>query len=377
VSATAPGGLDELVADLREVMAAGVASPLPDDRFRELALRAFRVQYEGNDTYRAFCRGRDRTPDGVQAWEEVPPVPTTAFKHLDLVVGEAADAERTFRTSGTSRGRGLRGRHHVPRLELYHASLLPPFLRWVLHGVDGPPLLSLVPSPEEVPDSSLAEMVGTVARGAAGRVQWLAAPDGAPRRAAFVEAAREASAAGDPVLVVGTAFAFVHLLDHLAGEGRSLRLPDGSRIMETGGFKGRSRAVSRTELYRGLERLLAVPGERVVNEYGMTELLSQLYEPVLHRGVEARGRHVPPPWLRVRALDPATLEPLPPGRPGLLAFYDLANAGSVSAILTEDVGSVNPEGVRLEGRAPGAEPRGCSLALEDLLEAAGSGGDPA
>jgi hypothetical protein len=101
----------------------------------------------------------------------------------------------------------------------------------------------------------------------------------------------------------------------------------------------------------------------------MTELLSQLYEPVLTEGLAARGAHRAPPWLRVRALDPATLAPLEDGQQGVLAFFDLANLGSVSAVLTQDIGSVEGGRVRLRGRAQGAEERGCSRAMDDLMAA--------
>jgi hypothetical protein len=120
----------------------------------------------------------------------------------------------------------------------------------------------------------------------------------------------------------------------------------------------------------------------MVNEYGMTELLSQFYEPVFRVGGAARAdlgsaplenrRHVGPPWVRTRVLDPETLEPCAPGAPGLLCHLDLANAGSVAAVLTADLGVADEGGFRVLGRAPGAEPRGCSLALEELLEAHGS-----
>lgn len=230
-------------------------------------------------------------------------------------------------------------------------------------------MLSLVPSPEEAPESSLSAMVGDVAGTMTTGVRWLAHPDSGADAEGFVAAARGAADKDQDVLVVGTAFAFVHLLDAMARRGERLSLPPGSRIMETGGFKGRSRSVSRVDLYEALDRRLGVPARHVVNEYGMTELLSQLYEPTLREGAEASRRHVPPPWLRVRALDPATLEPVPPGEHGLLSFFDLANAGSVSHVLTEDVGRVSPDGVHLEGRVRGAEPRGCSLAMEQLLAA--------
>jgi hypothetical protein len=72
-------------------------------------------------------------------------------------------------------------------------------------------------------------------------------------------------------------------------------------------------------------------------------------------------------------LDPATLSPLPDGQRGLLAHYDLANAGSVIAVLTEDLGHRDGDGLQLLGRAPGAEPRGCSVAMDELLAAAEGG----
>ena len=74
--------------------------------------------------------------------------------------------------------------------------------------------------------------------------------------------------------------------------------------------------------------------------------------------------------LAVRALDPTDLTPLPHGRDGVLAFFDLANLGSICHVLTEDVGSVHAGGVRLRGRSVGAEPRGCSRAMDDLMSAA-------
>ena len=76
---------------------------------------------------------------------------------------------------------------------------------------------------------------------------------------------------------------------------------------------------------------------------------------------------MPPPWLKVRALNPTTLEPVEEHEPGLLAFFDLANLGSVCHVLTEDVGYVRDGNIHLEGRFSGSEPRGCSRAMDDLM----------
>jgi hypothetical protein len=140
--------------------------------------------------------------------------------------------------------------------------------------------------------------------------------------------------------------------------------------METGGFKGRTREIPRAELYALLVEATGVPTDRIVSEYGMTELLSQLYTPVVREGAAGAEGYVPAPWLRVRALDPLSLDPVEEGQEGILAFFDLANVASICHVLTEDVGRVVDGRVRLSGRAPGAEPRGCSRAMDELMASA-------
>jgi hypothetical protein len=358
---------EALAAELEALFTRGVDEPLSDEAFGELALRVFVHQVEASPTYAAFCAARGVSPQHVVHWREVPPVPASGFKHVKLLA--APGAEAVFTTSGTTKGSATRGRHFVPRLSLYRASLLPPFRRWVLPEGKAFPLLSLIPSPSDTPESSLSYMVGTVSRQLASETRWLADGSGLANPEDFSKAVAEAIEDGDPLLIVGTAFGLVHLLDRMRDTSSRMHLPEGTRIMETGGFKGRSREASRASLRRAMEERLGVQPGFVVSEYGMTELLSQLYEPILSEGVTAAGLYLPPPWLRVRAVDPMTLEDVGMGHEGLLCFHDLANLGSVSVVLTEDVGTVDIDGVRLRGRAAGSEPRGCSLAVEDLLSA--------
>jgi hypothetical protein len=193
---------------------------------------------------------------------------------------------------------------------------------------------------------------------------------------ALRSALKGAEKAAVPVLLVGTSLALQHAVEGLASD-TPVKLPPGSRVMDTGGFKGRDREITRDELQARIHAVTGVPLSMMIGEYGMTELLSQLYEPVLESGVAASGSYVPAPWLRIRALDPLTLSEVSEGTPGLLAFFDLANAGSVSHVLTEDLGTVSRGRVRLLGRAPGAEPRGCSIAMDELLSAAADSGGEA
>ena len=277
--------------------------PVGDADFDALARRVFEHQLATNPTYRGFCEGRGVPVGDWPGWERVPAVPTRGFKDLDLISGEPEAVERTFRTSGTSAGRGRRGTHHVLSLDLYRRLSLPWFHANLVPDLepDGRiPILSLVPRAAALPDSSLSAMVEFVleAHGAEGS-RSVADPRSGVDGEAAAAWLGGAEAERQPVLVLGTAFAFVHLLDHLADRGLRFALDPDSRAMETGGFKGRSREVPRDELYREIDRRIGVPADRIVNEYGMTELLSQFYEPVL-RSPGAVRRHVSPPWMRTR-----------------------------------------------------------------------------
>jgi len=351
-----------------------------DRRFDRLARELFAFQYEHCLAYRHFCDALGRAPGAITSWREIPAAPTDAFKELRLCCFPEDSEVKTFRTSGTSSGK--RGELHLDTLELYEASLLPTLRALLFPEVAELQIRVLAPSPEEAPDSSLSHMFGALLAALGSRHSAFDVRDGellhAPLEGALEAACRQTR----PVALCGTAFAFVHLLDGLEARGRSFALPEASRVMETGGFKGRSREVSRADLYATIEQRLGVPEARIVNQYGMTELGSQFYDSVLARPGEVR-RKLAPPWARVRVVDPESGLDLPPGEVGTLVIHDLANTGSIAAIQTADLGRLlspaageqadrgaerDPNGgFEVLGRATGAEARGCSIAADLLL----------
>jgi hypothetical protein len=359
-----------LRGDLLAAIGRGAGAPLDDGAFGALALRVFAHQFACNRPYRLYCERRGATPETVRDRRAVPAVPADAFKAAALVCAGPAGARAVFRTSGTTGGADRRGAHHFPELALYDAALRAGFRAHLLPDGARLRIVSLVPPPEAHPDSSLSHMAGEVA-GAFGAEGggWYVTPEGGIEAAGLARALRAAEADAAPVCLFGTAFAFLHWLDGLA-PGERFRLPEGSRLMDTGGFKGRAREVTRRELYDALTRTLGLPQAWCVNEYGMTELSSQFYDGVAGRApaVEARW-HAGPGWVRTEATDPESLAPLPHGEVGVLRHHDLANLHSVAAIQTADLGVTSPEGFRVLGRASGAEARGCSLAMDDVLTA--------
>jgi hypothetical protein len=171
-----------------------------------------------------------------------------------------------------------------------------------------------------------------------------------------------ATAASQPVFILGTAFSMVHLLDHMAAEHRRLQLPRGSRVLETGGYKGRSRIVPKTELHGLITETLGVRSDHIICEYGMSELSSQAYDSAIDQSTAQDARLFRfPPWARAQVISPETGTVVTQGETGLLRIFDLANAYSVMAVQTQDLAIQRGSGFELLGRAALAEPRGCSL----------------
>ena len=337
-------------------------------RFEELALELFSHQFARCPPFARFCRARGATPSSVASWREIPAVPTGAFKEMALRSFPAERECHVFRTSGTSMRR--RGELHLDTLELYEASLLPSFERHLLPDLGGGERMRiaiLAPSPQEAPDSSLSHMFGVVLERRGDRESGFLVRGDQLQAERLLDGLERAAAGGVAVLVCGTAFALVHLLEGMESEGRRIALPKGSRAMETGGFKGRSRELGRDELYQRIESALGLPPDRIVNQYGMTELGSQFYDSVLRFPGTPR-RKLGPPWARVRIIDPETGKEPPHGESGVVTILDLANTGSVLAVRSADLGRAVGDGFQVLCREPGAEARGCSIAADEMLQ---------
>jgi hypothetical protein len=346
--------------------------------FGALALETYRQQFEAIPPLAAWARHLGRTPDAVDRWQDIPAVPASAFKSHDLSAAPRGREAAVFETSGTSISRP--GRVRLGSTRLYEASLLRGFARHLLPDGARLPMLVFGPPREEAPRSSLWFMADCVARRlSAGATHVVCA--GEPRWEVADGALARAVSAGTPLLLFGTTLLFAAYFERCDARGARHALPPGSRAMDTGGAKGTRLEVGRAAIHAGFERVLGLPATHVVNEYGMAELGSQSYEDSLLAGDEGRPPaegHRIPPWVRARALDPATMEVCPDGMPGLLLHVDLACSDTPLAVQTEDVGARVGDRLILRGRIPEAERRGCSLPFEQFLERerAREGGNP-
>jgi hypothetical protein len=371
---TQHSNLSDYAARLRQLIAQtfdGGANPSADfseETFNTLSLELFALQLEHNVAYRKLGAVSGRAPGKVTGWREIPAVPTAAFKEMDMTCLSEASRTWMFCSSGTTGQSPSRHYHNEASLALYEASLLAWFKHHLLAGAsagDGADFLMLTPNGEQAPRSSLVHMFDCVRNAFGsdrstfcGKVDvdgaWQVKIDHAS--AALQTAERDQR----PVVVMGTAFGFVHLLDGLEARGVEFQLPPGSRVLETGGYKGRSRTLPKDELHQWIAGRLGIVPSAILCEYGMSELSSQAYDRVFDSADVAR-RFQFPPWARVQIVSPETGLEVAEGETGLARVFDLANVWSALAVQTEDLAVRREDGFELIGRAIASEPRGCSL----------------
>jgi hypothetical protein len=345
--------------------------------FDELALEIAGFQRDFSPGFARLLAARSSALGSV---ENIPGVPCDAFRLARVAVHPEAEDCLSFATSGTTSG--ARGKHVMRTAETYRALALS-FGRQALLSNDGARarrVAALAPRLDDPPTSSLGYMMAMFMVDFAQQddkqaEHWLIDEHGVSV-AGLTRAGQGALEAGEPLVLLATSFALVSLLDAL--EGKKLRVPASTVVMQTGGFKGKTREIAPAELRSMVAQCFGISELQVVSEYGMTELTSQLYEATVPGSALQAAHHGPPgiyfepPWLRVVPVDPTTLEAVAPGEIGIARIVDLGNVDSAIAIQTQDRVRRVAGGIELLGRAPGAPPRGCSLAVEEFLAAQSS-----
>jgi hypothetical protein len=358
----------------RSAILHGWQSYVDDAAFDEAAVELFARQYELNPLYGNYCRRLERLPATVNSWSEIPAVPTDAFKQGTLTTFDPDSAERIFMTSGTSAGSDSRGRVYkdAAAMAIHDAVVADGFRRWCLPDRAQIRLLVLAPEEEAVPHLRMAHDCSLFLREfeAGGGAHFIG--EAGLDHAALTQALKDPARDEVPVMLVGATFSFVRFFEGCRDRGLRFALPPGSRMADGGGYKGRSREMTKLEFLGIAEETLGLPDSSCVNLLGITELTSLFFDNVLAEAYNGRQpvRHkTNAPWTRTRAVDPESLTILPAGEIGLLRHWDLANQSSVLALQTDDLGLQIEDGFEVLGRAHGAELRGCSLAMEQFLDA--------
>jgi hypothetical protein len=323
---------------------------------------------------------RDALIDDLAAWQATqideygrlqrhgqwpPAMPTDVFRFRRVASHPTEHDIRVFRSSGTTSTD--RSMHVFADLSLYDLAARVAARHMLFPDLTAMRLVILAPREDEALDSSLDYMLARFAEwfGSASTWVWR---DGALDLDAMTDALLEAEEAEEPIALLGTSFAFVHAEDGLGS--RRFALPEASRVMQTGGYKGKSREVEADVLLSAISTRYGVHPPFIINEFGATELSSQMYETTLREavfGTPGARRLWVPPWVRATPVDPDSLRPVDGDAVGLLRIDDCANVDSVCCIQTGDLARRLDDGIVVLGRDRGATARGCSLAADQAL----------
>jgi hypothetical protein len=388
-SADRRGELSDKVAEFIRRPERGDGGDGDDAEFDALALELFAFQFDRIAPYHRLCRQLGRTPDTVTSWHGIPAVPALAFKQYALFAAGPEPVAATFRSSGTTEpGRTSQAQFSRAGLELMDTAVAAAARQRLFPDGRRTRIFVLAPPPDQAGHMIMVHGMAHLIRsyGLDGS-RFVVGPRGLDLAALWTELVR-CQSAGTPVSLLGSSFGFVHLFDWMESEGRRLELPPGSRLMDAGGYKGKSREIDRAGFVRWAAQICGIPHGAIVNLLGMTELASQIYDWVAPGGPGRTPARVkrPPHWVRTQVVDPRRPgrdgpESVGDGEVGLLRHLDLANVERPMAVQTEDVArrvTAHGEGelargFEILGRAQGAEPRGCSLSAEDLAAAPGRG----
>jgi hypothetical protein len=312
----------------------------------------------------AFFGGLKSGPYGE--FEELPFVPVSLFKQLELRSVPEEEVFRVLTSSGTSGG--AVSRVYVDKETAARQSRA--LVRIVQHFVGKERLpMVILDHPGVIRDraSFSARGAGILGLMQFGRQPIYAFRDDMSFDREAVDAYLTANS-GSPVMFFGFTFmAWKHGMAALASSGRGLP-PNRGVLIHSGGWKKlEAERVAPEAFEASARRWLGV--DRVVNFYGMVEQVGSVFFETPGSGLRA------PVFAHVIARDPFTLKPLASGERGLLQVISvLPGSYPGHSLLTEDIGeclgddsgiaSVKGRAFRVLGRAPQAEIRGCSDTYE-------------
>lgn len=312
--------------------------------FNSLALSVFNFQKEFNPLYRSYLESLDKLHFTPDSWNTIPCFPIQFFKQFPIQTG-TWQAEKTFYSSGTG---GTQSKHLIKDVTFYINNTKSIFASSIA-PVESFCYLALLPGYLEREGSSLIEMVEAFINSSEYEQSGFYL-DNFDKLNSKIQ---ECTNLNIPTILFGVSFALLDFIEQFK--------PDLSNIIiiETGGMKGKSRELSKSEIISRLQTSSKV--QKIYSEYGMTELQSQAYA--------LDGKHFKEnTYMKVFTTelnDPFCLSKL--NKSGQLNVVDLANIDSCAFLQTEDLAKKNANKTfEILGRIHQSDLRGCNLLLEEI-----------
>lgn len=357
---TASPSLDKLLAAGPYALPQADKHAILTERTRELT----RWHYERCELYGHLV---DRIFGGPRALEferleDAPFLPVSLFKTRELRSVAPGEVVKTLTSSGTTGQAVSRIYLDAATAQLQSRTLVKIMQHFL--GVERRPMIFL-DHPAVVRDRRTFSARGAGILGLLpfGRQPFYALREDMSLDLDGLETYLSAMRGQRPVLFGFTFMVWQYFVEALERRGRRFSMP-GAIMLHSGGWKKLEALQVSPEEFR--RRVQAVTGiEAVINYYGMVEQVGSVYIENPLYCLQASN------YSDVIIRDTNTLEPLPPGRAGLIQVVSaLPMSYPGHSLLSEDLGLVegcdNPatgmhgQYFRILGRLPRAELRGCS-----------------
>ncbi len=343
----------KLDKDILEFVQGGLENR-DEDRFNELSLREFELQYNTIEPYRDYCIRKKVSPETVTHWKEIPAVPSLTFKKFLLASFPIEKAEQICLTSGTidfsRKGKIYRDKGAVELINEANGLLTR---EYVFPDVERMKILLMTPSPQMAPGMGMAIGLERV------RTEF-GTPESTyliTKRGLNVELLLQSliksEMSGEPIALIGSTPGFIYFFNACEKDRIKFQLPLKSRVCDGGGYMGQFGECTKEEYFEKCNQILGVEEHYCVNVLGMSEISTNFFDNVLKdylNGKAGKRYKVIPPWTRAEVVDINNFQRLPKGETGLLKHYDLINRSMVMAVQTDNLGFETEDGFEIIGR---------------------------
>jgi len=315
------------------------------DQFDDFALELVQFQARHNPIYGSYLKARKIEVPSIQKLEDIPFLPIQFFKDSLVYCGNPNSASQTYSSSGTT---GMITSKHLLWSQEFYLNHAQRLFEQVYGPLTDFHVLALLPAYLERPGSSLVAMASHFINQSKSEASGFYLYN----QQELLQQLSTLASGSRKVLLLGVTFA---LLD-LAESKETFQGFPNLIVMETGGMKGRRREMVRAEVHEQLCSFFHV--DSIHSEYGMTELLSQVYS-------QGNGKYEVPTCMRVVLRD--LNDPFSPAsrRQGGINLIDLANFHSCAFIETQDIGKWDENGfLEVLGRFDNSDLRGCNLLVQ-------------
>jgi hypothetical protein len=293
--------------------------------------------------------------------EKLPFFPVEWLKGTDLKYFKG-ETHKVFLSSGTTQSVRSKSSFSKDGLFLYKVVAIKGFVDNLNKTGIEPNLfqgISLIPKTSEWPDSSLAQMIEWFSEYF--QLQYISDSE----KTLFI---KNIVTTENPTWIFGTAFHAINLLDSFSQTDYDLLSPkENLFFFETGGTKGKTRSLTRKELYNYIHSSLKIPIDNIGSEYGMCELASQAWSfkvensPLPYESPYKFGSHVETKVTLGRGK-------LSQSGAGSLVVIDPLRIDLPHPIRVQDIVNLDDNGAfTIQGRVPKSVLKGCSLLAEEVV----------